>query len=258
VLLVIDVGNTNTKVGVCDASRVLTSWQLTTRREQTADEYGLIIESLLRSRGIGPRDLRGVAISNVVPPVQAALETMALATFAVRPYVIEPGVNTPLPLAVDSPTEVGADRVAAVVAAVALHGAPVIVVDLGTATRFDCVNDRGEFVGGAIAPGMAVAMDALLARAARLSRVPLVRPTEAIGRTTAANIQSGLVFGYAGLVDGLVERMRAELGGGPVVVATGGLAPLLAGVARTIQHVEPDLKLEGLRRLYAHAVQTGG
>ena len=252
-LLVIDVGNTNTKIGVCDGERVLVSWTLTTRREQTADEYGVFTEAILRTRGITPRDIEGVAISNVVPPVQQALERMAEQYFGVTALSVEPGVNTTVPLAVESPREVGPDRIVAVVAAVALYGAPLIVVDLGTATRFDCVNAGGEFIGGAIAPGISVAVDALLSRAARLFRVELVRPKEAIGRSTVTNIQSGVVYGYAGLVDGLVERMRAEMGGSATVIATGGLASLIADVARSIDHVSPDLKLHGLRLIYQRA-----
>jgi len=252
-LLVIDVGNTNTKIGVCDGERVLVSWTLTTRREQTADEYGVFTEAILRTRGITPRDIEGVAISNVVPPVQQALERMAEQYFGVTALSVEPGVNTTVPLAVESPREVGPDRIVAVVAAVALYGAPLIVVDLGTATRFDCVNAGGEFIGGAIAPGISVAVDALLSRAARLFRVELVRPKEAIGRSTVTNIQSGVVYGYAGLVDGLVERMRAEMGGPAKVIATGGLASLIADVARSIDHVSPDLKLHGLRLIYQRA-----
>ena len=252
-LLVIDVGNTNTKIGVCQGERVLVSWTLTTRREQTADEYGVFTETLLRTRGIAPGDIEGVAISNVVPPVQQALERMAEQYFGVTALNVEAGVDSAVPLAVENPREVGPDRIVAVTAAVALYGAPLIVVDLGTATRFDCVNARGEFIGGAIAPGIAVAVDALLNRAARLFRVELIRPKEAIGRNTVTNIQSGVVYGYAGLVDGLVERMKTEMGGSPGVVATGGLAPLIADVARTIEHVDPDLKLHGLRLIYQRA-----
>lgn len=252
-LLVIDVGNTNTKIGVCEADRVRVAWTLTTRREQTADEYGVFIETLLRTRGITPADIEGVAISNVVPPVQQALARMAEEYFGVTALSVEAGTDTSLRLAVENPREVGPDRIVAVVAAVAFYGAPVIVVDLGTATRFDCVNEAGAFIGGAIAPGIAVAVDALLNRAARLFRVELVRPKEAIGRNTVTNIQSGVVYGYAGLVDGLVERMKTEMAGSPRVVATGGLAPLIADVARSIEHVSPDLKLHGLRLIYQRA-----
>ena len=249
-LLVIDVGNTNTKIGVFQGDRLLVSWGLTTRREQTADEYGLFMTTLLGTRGIAAAAVEGVAISNVVPPVQQALERMTEQYFGVTALSVEPGVNTTMPLAVENPREVGPDRIVSMVAAVAKYGAPVIVVDLGTATRFDCVNAHGEFIGGAIAPGIAVALDALLNRAARLFRVELVRPKEAIGRNTVTNIQSGVVYGYAGLVDGLVERMRTEMGGSPKVIATGGLAPLIADVARSIEHVDLDLKLDGLRLIY--------
>ena len=252
-LLVIDVGNTNTKIGVYDGPRLLVSWRLTTRREQTADEYGLFIGTLFRTRDLTPTSIRGVAISNVVPPVQQALEQMAEQYFGVTALSVEPGVTTAIPLAVENPRDVGPDRIVSMVAAVAAYGAPLIVVDLGTATRFDCVNARGEFIGGAIAPGIAVALDALLNRAARLFRVELVRPKEAIGRNTVTNIQSGLVYGYAGLVDGLVERMKTEMGGSPKVIATGGLAPLIADIVRSIEHVDADLKLNGLRLIYQRA-----
>jgi type III pantothenate kinase len=248
-LLVIDVGNTNTKVGLCDDSGLRISWTLTTRREQTADEYGLFIETLLRSSGVEAKEITAVAMSNVVPPVQQALEWMSEKYFKTTPLSVS-GATSPMTLAVDEPREVGPDRIVSCVAARAIYGAPLIIVDLGTATRFDCVNARGEFVGGAIAPGIGVAMDALVNRAARLFRVEMVRPETAIGRNTITNIQSGMIFGYAGLVDGLVERMKAELEGSPAIVATGGQASLIAGASRTIQHVNADLKLEGLRLVW--------
>ncbi len=252
-LLVVEVGNTNTKIGVFDGGRLRVSWRLTSRREQTADEYGVFIETVLRTRGIEPADVREIAMSNVVPTVQQTLESMCEQYFGVTPFSLEPGVNTGMPLCVDQPREVGPDRIADAVAAHALYGAPAIVVNFGTATTFDCVSARGEFVGGAIAPGIATAVDALLSRAARLYRVELVRPKEAIGRNTVTNIQSGVVYGYAGLVDGLIERMAAELDGEPQVVATGGQAALVAGVAKCIRHVNPDLTLEGVRLIYERA-----
>ncbi len=178
---------------------------------------------------------------------------MCEAYFGVTPFVVEPGVNTGMPLAVDDPREIGPDRIVNAVAAEARYGAPLIVIDFGTATTFDCVNERGQFIGGAIAPGISTSVDALLSRAARLFRVELVRPKEAIGRNTVTNIQSGVVYGYAGLVDGLVERMKREMSGSPAVVATGGLASLVADVTRSIQHVDTDLTLEGLRLLYERA-----
>jgi type III pantothenate kinase len=252
-LLVLEVGNTNTSVGVYDASRLLVSWRLTSRRDQTADEYGVFIQTLLATRGVRAQDIGGVAISNVVPPVQQTLEWVSQAYFGIEPFTVRPGVNTPLPLNVDHPTEVGADRVCNGVAALALYGPPLIVVDFGTATNFDCINARGEFVGGAIAPGMATAAEALISRAARLFRVELLAPPTAIGRNTATNIQSGVVFGYAGLVDGLVDRIRAELGADAKVIATGGLAAQLHRVARSLEIVNPNLRLEGLRMMWEQA-----
>jgi type III pantothenate kinase len=249
-LLTIEVGNTNTKVGVFDDARLLVSWRLTTRREQTADEYGLFIETLLRTRGMEAQRIRGVAIANVVPSVQQPLEWMSEQYFGVSPYTVEPGVNTSIVLDVDQPREVGADRVVNAVAAAARHGTPVISINLGTATTFDCVDARGAFVGGAIAPGIMTAADGLINRAARLYRVELVRPKEAIGRNTVTNLQSGIIYGYAGLMDGMVARIKAEMAGSPRVVATGGLAPLIANVATSIERVEEHLTLEGLRLLY--------
>lgn len=257
-LLVADVGNTNTKLGVFDGRRLLVSWRLTSRREQTGDEYGVFIESLLRTRGIQPSDIRGISISNVVPPVHQTLEGMCEKYFGQAAFFVEPGVNTRLPLAVDAPREVGADRYVDVFAAAAIHAPPLIVIDFGTATTFNCVNARGEFVGGAIAPGLASSVEALVSRAARLYRVELVRPKEAIGRNTITNLQSGAIYGYAGLVDGLVERMKSELGGTATVIATGGNAGLVADVARCIAHVDENLRLEGLRLLYDEAQPAVG
>ncbi len=252
-LLVADVGNTNTTVGVYEGRHLRVSWRLTSRREQTVDEYGVFIEMLLRTRGITAQDITGVAISNVVPPVQQTLEWMAEKYFGRSAFFVEPGVNTGLPLAVGDPKEVGPDRILVCVAGAALYGTPLIVVDFGTATTVSCVNARGEFTGGAIAPGLGISVDAMLSRAARLARVELVCPPQAIGRDTTTNIQSGVVYGWAGLVDGLVERMRQEMGVPATVAATGGLVSLISGVSRSIQHVNPDLALEGLRLLWDRA-----
>ena len=256
-LLVIEVGNTNTGVGVFDGRRLLVSWRLTSRREQTADEYGVFIQTLLRTRGIEPQAITGVAISNVVPPVQRILEWMSEAYFGIRPFTVLPGVNVDVVLNVDHPREVGADRVCNVVAGVAIYGSPLIVVDFGTATNFDVVNARGEFIGGAIAPGLMLAAEALVSRGARLSRVEIVRPKDAIGRNTATNIQSGVIYGYAGLVDGLVARMRRELEGDVRVVATGGFAQQMREVCQSLQEVNADLRLEGLRMIWERAHPEG-
>jgi type III pantothenate kinase len=256
-LLVADVGNTNTKIGVFDGPRLLVSWRLTSRREQTADEYGLFIETLLGTRGIRAASIHGIAISNVVPPVHQTLEWMCEQYFGQPAFFVEPGVNTRLPLLVDAPREVGADRYVDAFAATVKYGPPLIVIDFGTATTFNCVNASGEFVGGAIAPGIVTSVDALVTRAARLTRVELVRPKEAIGRNTVTNLQSGAIYGYAGLVDGLVARMQAELSGSAKVIATGGNASLLADVARSVERVDEHLRLEGLRMLYEEAHPAG-
>jgi type III pantothenate kinase len=257
-LLLVEVGNTNTSLGVWDGARLLATWRLTSRREQTADEYGVFIHTLLRSRGVDPGAVRDVAISNVVPPVQQTLERMCAAYFGAEPVTVQPGVNTPIVLDVDRPHEVGADRVCNAVAAARLYTPPLVVVDFGTATNFDCVDARGRFVGGAIAPGLVTASDALISRAARLFRVELVVPATAIGRNTITNIQSGVVLGYAGLVDGLIARMRGELGPQTTVIGTGGLAAQMREVARSIDTVNPDLRLEGLRMIWEHARRGEG
>jgi type III pantothenate kinase len=252
-LLVIDVGNTNTKLGVYDGARLVASSRLTTRREQTADEYGVYTQTVLRERGVDPAAIRGVALSSTVPRVQGTLEEMARRYFGLDALVAESGSNIPVPILVDYPREVGPDRLVKVVAAVRLYTPPLIIIDFGTATVFDCVSPRGEFIGGAIAPGIAIAAEALTSKAARLFGVELTRPKEAIGRNTVTNIQSGIIYGYAGLVDGLVERMRAEMDGTPTVVATGGLVGLIQPVAASIQVVHPHLTLEGLRLVYEQA-----
>jgi type III pantothenate kinase len=255
-LLAVDVGNTNVKLGVYDDRRLVASWRLTTRREQTADEYGVFTHTMLRSHGLEPPQVKDVAVSSTVPAVQRTIEEMATRYFGLSPFVVDPGVNVTLPMRVDYPREVGPDRVVKVLAAVELYGPPLIVIDFGTATTFECVSPQGEFIGGAIAPGIATSAEALTARAARLFRVDLTRPPSAIGRNTVTNIQSGIVYGYAGLVDGLVARMRAEMEGAPRVVATGGLVGLMDGLARAIDVVNPHLTLEGLRIACARARQA--
>jgi type III pantothenate kinase len=256
-LLAFDVGNTNTKLGVYRGRELVASWRLASRRDQTPDEYGVFARALLRDERIEPEVVTGVAISSTVPAVQPTLEEMALRYFGVRALVVEPGVNVPLPMLVDLPREVGPDRVVKVVAAVELYTPPLIIVDCGTATTFECVSARGEFLGGAIAPGLRTAAEALTSRAARLFQVDLTCPPQAIGRNTITNIQSGIIYGYAGLVDGLVERMRAEMDGRPAVIATGGLAGLIRDVARSIEIVSPNLTLEGLRICYERWVKAG-
>ncbi|HXH81445.1 MAG TPA: type III pantothenate kinase, partial [Candidatus Tectomicrobia bacterium] len=226
------------------------------RRDQTADEYGLFIETLLRTRGLDAARLTGVAIANVVPQVQSTLEQMSERYFGAPAFNVTPE-TAGVPLEVDFPGEVGADRIVTVAGALARHAAPLIVIDLGTATKFNCVNAAGAFIGGAIAPGIRTAADALLSRAARLFNVELVRPKEAVARNTVTNIQSGFVYGFAALVDGMVHRIRGEMGGAATVVATGGLAPLIADVTPAIEHVHEHLTLEGVRIVWERARRGG-
>ena len=251
-LLACDVGNTNLKLGVYDGSRLVAAWRLLSRRDQTADEYGLFIGGLMRGRGIDPASIDGVAIANVVPQVQQTLEWMSEHHFGRPPYTVSPE-NCGIRLDVEYPAEVGADRIVTVIGALAHHAAPLVVIDLGTATKFNCVDRQGAFIGGAIAPGIRTSADALLSRAARLFNVELTRPKEAVARNTVTNIQSGFVYGFAALVDGMVARIRGEMGEGLTVVATGGLAPLVADVAPSIQHVYEHLTLEGLRLAWERA-----
>jgi type III pantothenate kinase len=251
-LLACDVGNTNLKLGVYDGPRLVAAWRLLSRRDQTADEYGLFIGGLMRGRGIDPASIDGVAIANVVPQVQQTLEWMSEHHFGRPPYTVSPE-NCGIRLDVEYPAEVGADRIVTVIGALAHHAAPLVVIDLGTATKFNCVDRQGAFVGGAIAPGIRTSADALLSRAARLFNVELTRPKEAVARNTVTNIQSGFVYGFAALVDGMVARIRGEMGEGLTVVATGGLAPLVADVAPSIQHVYEHLTLEGLRLAWERA-----
>jgi type III pantothenate kinase len=251
-LLACDVGNTNLKLGVYDGPRLVAAWRLLSRRDQTADEYGLFIGGLMRGRGIDPASIDGVAIANVVPQVQQTLEWMSEHHFGRPPYTVSPD-NCGIRLDVEYPAEVGADRIVTVIGALAHHAAPLVVIDLGTATKFNCVDRQGAFIGGAIAPGIRTSADALLSRAARLFNVELTRPKEAVARNTVTNIQSGFVYGFAALVDGMVARIRSEMGEGLTVVATGGLAPLVADVAPSIQHVYEHLTLEGLRLAWEQA-----
>ena len=249
-LLVMDVGNTNTVLGIFEGARLRASWRLTTRREQTADEYGVFIENLLHSAGLGPRDVTAIALSSVVPTVQPVLEETANHYFGITPFVVKPGVNVSLPLLIDNPRELGADRVVNAVGAIELYGAPLIIVDFGTATTFDAISARGEFLGGAIAPGLVIASEALFSRGSQLYRVELSVPDRVIGTKTGTAMQSGILYGYAGLVDGILERMIHELGGAPRVIATGGVAAAIQKEVKRIHEVNVNLTLEGLRIIY--------
>lgn len=252
-LLAIDVGNTNIVIGVFDGARLVHSWRIMTIRERTADELGVMLTYLCDHHGIKRADITGLVIASVVPPLTGTLVAMATEYFGRTPLMFEPGTSTQMPILCDNPAEVGADRVVNGIAAFERYGGqglPIIVVDFGTATTFDAISARGEYLGGVICPGPQISADALFQRAARLPRVDLKKPPHVIGTNTVASMQAGLYWGYVDMVVGLVGRMKAELGGEAVVVATGGLASMVAPEATVIGHVDPELTLRGLRLVW--------
>lgn len=251
-LLCIDAGNTNTVLATFDGETLVHSWRIKTDARATADELALIYRGLLSSHPDGePVKLTGVAVCSTVPAVLREMRSMLGRYYGDVPHVVvEPGVRTGVQLAIDNPKEVGTDRVVNTLAAFTLYGGPTIVVDFGTTTNFDVISGRGEFLGGAFAPGIEISFDALAARAAQLRRVEPAKPRSVIGKNTVECLQSGMYYGFAGQVDGLVRRMAAELGGVRAVVATGGLAPLVIEECATVTHHEPNLTLIGLRMVY--------
>jgi type III pantothenate kinase len=250
VLLAIDVGNTNTVLGAFEGAVLRRHWRVETSQRRTADEYGIAVRQLFAADDLDPRAVDAVVVSSVVPPLAFTLTRMSERHFGVKPLFVEPGVKTGMPILYDNPREVGADRIVNAVAAWERFHQALIVVDFGTATTFDAVSPRGEYLGGAICPGIAISMEALFRHASRLPQVEFAKPPHVVGRNTVHSMQSGLVFGYVGLVDGICERMAAELGSSPKVVATGGLAPLIAGVSRSITEVDEHLTLDGLRLVH--------
>jgi type III pantothenate kinase len=247
-LLAVDVGNSNTVLGLWRGDALETHWRLTTRREATSDEIALSIRGLLGTAG-GSADAEPtrVIVASVVPSLRFSLRQALRQIFGRDPLFVEPGVRTGMPILYEVPQEVGADRIVNAVAAFEDVGGPCIVVDFGTATTFDVVTARGEYAGGVIVPGIAISAEALFEKAARLWRVEIRRPERVIGKTTAASVQSGLYFGYLSLVEGMIERISAEIGGSPRVIATGGLAELFGGGSEKIERVDPLLTLKGLR-----------
>ena len=250
-LLAVDVGNSQTVLGLFNGEELIEHWRLSTDDERTSDELALVFQGLLGFAGLSfSRNVHGVVIASVVPAVTAALRDMTERYFLFPPVVVEPGVRTGVALRVDNPKEVGADRIVNAVAALELYGAPSIVVDFGTATSFDVVSADGEFVGGAIAPGIQSSTDALIARAARLPRIEVGTPKVVVGTSTVGAMLSGIVYGFAGQVDAVVTRMRQALGAHAVTVATGGLAPAVLEACETIDHHDPWLTLKGLRIIW--------
>jgi type III pantothenate kinase len=250
-LLCIDIGNTNIKLGLFDGDQIRAHWRISTERTRLADEYAMLLLDLFRAEQISLDAVSGVALSSVVPPLTPEFIELSKRYLKQTPLVVGPGVKTGMNIRTDHPAEVGSDLIVHAVAARALYGAPVIVIAFGTATAFSAVAASGDFVGVAIAPGVATSAEALFRFAAKLPQVELARPPHAIGKNTVHSMQAGLVFGYAGLVEGIVKRMRAELGGNARVIATGGLASLIAAETNVIEHVEPNLTLLGLRQIYA-------
>jgi type III pantothenate kinase len=256
-LLAIDVGNTETVVGVFREDELAWRWRMATVPNRTADELALLFGGFLEQQGLSfDRNVTAVVVSSVVPTATQALRDMVRRYFRFPAVVVEPGVKTGVAVLIDNPKEVGADRIVNSLAAFTKYGGPAVVVDFGTATTFDCVSERGEYVGGAIAPGLQLAAQALFEHAARLPLVELVPPRSVIGKGTVEAVQSGLVLGYASMVDGMVERIAKELGQ-PTVIATGGLAEAVIEECRSIDHHEPWLTLEGLRLVFERNVEPG-
>jgi type III pantothenate kinase len=253
-LLAIDIGNTNIVLGVFEGRVIARSWRLATMRERTADEMGLLVCSLLERAGLASAAVDGIVMASVVPPLTASVIDMCDRYLGMRPLNLEPGVNTGMPVLYDNPAEVGADRIVNSVAAYESYGrsrgVPLIVVDFGTATTFDAVSTAGEYLGGVICPGIQISADALFQRAARLPRIEVRKPAHVIGKTTVSSMQAGLFFGYVGMVEGLVARMRAELGAGAFCLATGGLADVIAPETDVVDAVDRDLTLTGLRLVW--------
>lgn len=249
-IFVFDVGNSTMIFGVYEGDTLKHHWRINTSGSKTEDEYAMTIKSLFAHVGLTFSDITGIVISSVVPPIMFALERMCEKYFHLTPMIIGPGIKTGLDIKTDDPKEIGADRIVNAVAAIHGFGAPVIIVDFGTATTYCYVNERGQYSGGAIAPGIEIATDALISHASKLPRIEIARPPSVIGTNTIHSMQSGVLYGYVSQVEGVVSRMKAETNQNPTVVATGGLASLIAEKTACVHHVDPYLTLKGLQLIY--------
>jgi len=249
-LLVIDVGNTNTVLGLFDGDELVHDWRIRTVIDHTVDEYGILILNLYKNSKISSKSIKDIIISCVVPPMMNILEPLCLKYFGIKPLIVGPGTKTGMPIFYDNPREVGADRIVNAVAAFEKYKREMVIVDFGTATTFDYISKKGEYMGGCIAPGIMISSEALFNRASKLPRVELSKPRHVVTKDTVSAMQAGIMYGYAGLVDGIVERIREEVASTPYVVATGGLAGIIAEVARSIDVVDNMLTIEGLRIIY--------
>lgn len=249
-LLAIDVGNTQTNFGVFKRDKLVASWRISTNTEETADELAVTLSELFSLKDLSFTEVTGVAISSVVPHCTAALVEMCEKFFELKPLVVGPGTKTGITILYDNPHEIGPDRIVNALAAYELYGGPIIIVDFGTATTFDAVSNKGEYLGGAIAPGVEISTNALFEHAARLFKVDLVKPSRVIGKNTRESLQSGIIFGFAGQVDEIVRKMDDELKGKAEVIATGGLASFIAPECSTVDKINPDLTLIGLKKAW--------
>ncbi|MDD5204570.1 MAG: type III pantothenate kinase [Desulfobacterales bacterium] len=246
-LFCIDIGNTNIVLGLSDGEKILHHWRIRTEREITSDELGIVVQHLFSSSNVKTGDVKSIIISSVVPPLMNTMEEFSRRYFKVKPLVVGPGIQTGMEILYDNPKEVGADRIVNAVAAYEKYRTSLVVIDFGTATTFDCVSKEGAYLGGAISPGVLISCEALFQKASRLPRVEIfAKPKKVIAKDTISSMNVGIVYGYAGLVDGIVGRIKREMGQNPTVVATGGLAPLICEEAESIDHVEEFLTLEGL------------
>ncbi len=249
-LLAIDIGNTNVVIGVFDGQKLAANWRVGTNSQITSDEYAMIFKDLFNFAGLEFRQIEGVIISAVVPPILPVMTEMSKKYFGIEPMIVTSEIRTGITIRYENPRELGADRIVNAAAAYRFYGGPLIVVDFGTATTFCAITEKGEYLGGAITPGIKISAEALFQRASKLPRFELVKPGRVIGGDTITAMQAGILYGYAGLVDGIVERMKKELSPEAKVIATGGLAELVSPETRTIQDIKPQLTLEGLRLLF--------